>query len=437
MANGRYNGRGQVGRKRGERKSRCAYIGQGLLRLCVFVVLTGTILLSVKAVGRETGGQGAPGGQKSTVPEVRETAKVMHEWKELPRVEAIYSVCPAGSGWSHFYRDNTCAMAAAGSYLTAVKATLKDQPEGMTGTIEYSVNLSGSGWLDWSTDAAGAGQESGDAALEAIRVRLTGEMSEYYDVLYCVLQDGVWTDWVKNGEESGRSGMGLHMDGIRVSVARCRPGQETYAGEIDATKPMVALTYDDGPSRDVTPRILDKLEECGGHATFFMVGQQAERRPETVSRMAKLGCEVANHTYGHVSMNKLQPQELVEQISRTNQLVYDICGITPGLMRPVGGNENDIGLSVVGTMGMPAILWSVDTLDWKTRDAASTFERACGNVKDGDIILMHDLYGATGDASVAIIDELVRRGYQLVTVSELSAYRGGLVPGKSYAKFRP
>ena len=86
---------------------------------------------------------------------------------------------------------------------------------------------------------------------------------------------------------------------------------------------------------------------------------------------------------------------------------------------------------------MPAILWSVDTLDWKTRDASQTIQTVLENVKDGDIILMHDLYDATGDASETIIPELVSRGFQLVTVSELASYRGGMIPGKSYSQFRP
>ena len=86
---------------------------------------------------------------------------------------------------------------------------------------------------------------------------------------------------------------------------------------------------------------------------------------------------------------------------------------------------------------MPAVLWSIDTLDWKTRDAQNTINTVLENVKDGDIILMHDLYDATAEASQTIIPELINRGFQLVTVSELSAYRGGMLPGKTYSRFRP
>ncbi len=118
-------------------------------------------------------------------------------------------------------------------------------------------------------------------------------------------------------------------------------------------------------------------------------------------------------------------------------MVFNASGVTPVVMRPCGGATNDAGMVVAGTISMPAILWSIDTLDWRTKDAESTISAVLDHVRDGDIILMHDLYTATADASDVVIPELVNRGYQLVTVSELSSYRGGLLPGRSYSQFRP
>lgn len=403
-----------------------------LFAMCA--VLAGTVFLAVKAADLAA-------GEKTSLSEEaagpRETAEGQHVWQELPRIQGCVSVRPAGQTWSSYHRDNICALAPQGGYLTALRAHLDNQPESLTGAVEYSVNLSGSGWLPWSAADTELGDTSGDTALEAVSLRLTGELAEYYDILYCVLQNDAWTDWVMNGAEAGVSGAGLHVDGIRVSVVRRKPGQASFPGEIDPDRPMVALTYDDGPSGKVTPRILEKLEEHGAHATFFMVGERAEKCGEILNRMIRDGCETANHTYSHVSMNKLDPNGMQDQIGRTNDAVEKLCGVRPVLMRPVGGNENDLGLGALGAMGMPAILWSVDTLDWKTRDAASTVQAVRDKVQDGDIILMHDLYDATGDASMVIIDELAAQGYQLVTVSELSACRGGLKPGKSYTRFRP
>jgi peptidoglycan/xylan/chitin deacetylase (PgdA/CDA1 family) len=418
-------------RQRERRKRRILYGG-------IAVVLMLVIVLVVLAAGGLHRSKSASGVEpEQAVSGIRETAAAEHTWGELQPVDAIYSIMSAGAeDWSHYYKDDTFAMAPTGSFVKAIKVTLLNQPENLSGTIEYSVNLSGTGWLDW-TNGEEAGDAAGEAALEAVRVRLTGDLATYYEVWSSILQNGVWTDWVSDGETAGTEGVGLHMDGLRISVVRRHPGKTVYAGEIDPEKPMVALTYDDGPSATVTPKILDKLEEYGARATFFMVGQQAEKRPAVVTKMVELGCEVANHTYDHTSMNKLDAAQLQESLLHTNQVVRDITGVTPALMRPVGGNENDDGLAAIGALGMPAIRWSVDTLDWKTRDAASTIQKVRDNVKDGDIILMHDLYDATGEASMTIIEELVRQGYQLVTVSELASYRGGLQPGVSYTRFRP
>lgn len=354
----------------------------------------------------------------------------------LPDMGAIYGIAVNNVGWSHFFADNSYSMAPNGSFLTAIRATLNGQPEGMSGTIRYRVNLSGTGWLDWKEDGNEAGDAAGTTPLEGIAMELTGDLGKYYQVLYSVLQDSKWTDWVSDGAEAGAVGVGLHVDGVRISVVK-RTGGEVYAGNIDPTRPMVALTYDDGPSSTVTPRILKCLQDNGGRATFFMVGKQVIKSPDVLKQMVAQGCEVANHTYDHTLMTKVSPTELANQLVATNQVVSDACGISPVLMRPCGGAKTDAGMNIAGAISMPAIMWSIDTLDWKTRDSAQTIQNVLDNVKDGDIILMHDLYEATAEASETIIPELVNRGFQLVTVSELSSYRGGMIPGKSYSQFRP
>lgn len=374
------------------------------------------------------------GGSESAEPET-EAPKARRT--EVPELDAIYGIHVYGSGWSHFLADDAYCMAPVDKYVTAVRATLRNQPEDMTGTITYNVNLSGRGWLGWVEDAATAGDPDGEMPLEAISVKLTGELSEYYDVLYSVLQDGGWTDWVRNGEEAGVSGAGLRVDGIRLSVVKKQEGGISYAANIDPSKPMVALTYDDGPSAKNTPRILATLKENNVRATFFMVGKQAAKNTGLVAQMVEQGCEVANHTYDHTMMSKVDPVELTRQLEMTNQVVADASGVSPVLMRPCGGERNDAGMNAVGSISMPAILWSIDTLDWKTRDAQNTVNTVLEQVKDGDIILMHDLYEATAQASETIIPELIRRGYQLVTVSELASYRGGMLPGRTYSRFRP
>lgn len=202
--------------------------------------------------------------------------------------------------------------------------------------------------------------------------------------------------------------------------------------KIDKNKKMVALTYDDGPSI-YTPRILKTLKENNSVATFFVVGNRVPTYSDTVKKAHDMGCEIGNHTYEHKSLPNLSETEVKRQISKTNKEVKKAIGEKPVIMRPTGGATNT---NIKKWVGMPSIIWSVDTLDWKTRNADSTRRAVLNRVKDGDIVLMHDLYSATATASETIIPELVRRGYQLVTVSELAECRGGMKETGAYYSFR-
>lgn len=202
--------------------------------------------------------------------------------------------------------------------------------------------------------------------------------------------------------------------------------------KIDKNKKMVALTYDDGPSI-YTPRILKTLKENNSVATFFVVGNRVPMYSDTVKKAYDMGCEIGNHTYEHKSLPNLSETEVKRQISKTNKEVKKAIGEKPVIMRPTGGATNN---NIKKWVGMPSIIWSIDTLDWKTRNADSTRRAVLNRVKDGDIVLMHDLYSATATASETIIPELVRRGYQLVTVSELAECRGGMKETGAYYSFR-
>ena len=202
--------------------------------------------------------------------------------------------------------------------------------------------------------------------------------------------------------------------------------------KIDKNKKMVALTYDDGPSI-YTPRVLKTLKENNAVATFFVVGNRVPTYSDTVKKAHDMGCEIGNHTYEHKSLPNLSETEVKRQISKTNKEVKKAIGEKPVIMRPTGGATN---ANVKQWVGMPSIIWSIDTLDWKTRNADSTRRAVLNRVKDGDIVLMHDLYSATATASETIIPELVRRGYQLVTVSELAECRGGMKETGAYYSFR-
>lgn len=209
-------------------------------------------------------------------------------------------------------------------------------------------------------------------------------------------------------------------------------GEGILKRKIDLNGKMVALTYDDGPSQ-YTSAILDTLGQYGSVATFFVLGQRVSDFSDTIKRTYEMGCEIGNHTYSHQILTRVGVSSIQDQIASTNAAVQAVTGVSPVVMRPPGGGYNEM---VKSTVGMPLILWSIDTLDWKTRNAHSTQAAVLDHVKDGDIVLMHDLYSQTAEASKIIIPELVHRGYQLVTISELADCRGGMLNGMVYRMFQ-
>ena len=210
--------------------------------------------------------------------------------------------------------------------------------------------------------------------------------------------------------------------------------QKMLTYRIDPEKPMVALTFDDGPSQ-YTPRILDSLKKNEGHATFFEMGNRVGSYPQTVRRIYQMGCEIGSHSYDHPVLGNASVSTITSQLSRTDSNIKKLTGTAPALFRPPYGS---VGTNLRNSAGKPLILWSVDTLDWKYRDSNRVYNHVMSHVRDGDIILMHDLYSSTAGAAERMIPELKKKGYQLVTVSELAQYRKvNLKSGERYSQMRP
>lgn len=234
----------------------------------------------------------------------------------------------------------------------------------------------------------------------------------------------------EENQSDGTAADGMTTDGTAENSAPETPGRV-----IDPSRPMVALTFDDGPYAPVGNQIMDCLAQYGGKATFYVVGERCGRFKDEMQRMAAEGHEIGNHTYSHKYLNKLGAAEIQSQIQRGNEAILAVSGVPAATVRLPGGNKN---ATVLANVNAPMIMWSIDTLDWKTKNTASTVNAVLGQIKDGDIVLMHELYTATGNAAVQIIPALVEQGYQLVTVSELAQYRGcALENGKVYYSFRP
>lgn len=204
-------------------------------------------------------------------------------------------------------------------------------------------------------------------------------------------------------------------------------------GEIDPSKPMVALTFDDGPSPGPTTRILDTMEKYNVRATFFDLGNAMVRYPDIVKREAQLG-EVATHTYSHKNLNTLSKAKIQKELDLSKQAFNEVLGHDPVLLRPPYGNANN---TVKGLVEVPLINWNVDSLDWKYRNKDLILNEIdkFGDL-DGKIILMHSIHNTTADTVEVLIPDLIDRGYQLVTVSELAGYKGvQLEAGKLYRGF--
>ena len=198
---------------------------------------------------------------------------------------------------------------------------------------------------------------------------------------------------------------------------------------IDPTKPMVALTFDDGPSK-YTAEILKVLKENNSVATFFVLGSEVNKYKDVLNQVIAEGNEIGNHSYNHKNLKTITDEELYKQVQGTDDLVYIASGYTPKVMRPPYGiSDAELNKKI----NKPIVKWSIDALDWKNRDTDKVVAAVLNDVKDGDIVLMHDLYDSTAQAAKIIIPKLVEQGYQLVTVSEMSEYRDvTLTPGQQY-----
>lgn len=201
---------------------------------------------------------------------------------------------------------------------------------------------------------------------------------------------------------------------------------------LDTRKPMVALTFDDGPHPGITDEILKILDEYDSVATFFIVGERIEKNSEILKEMIRLNCELGHHTYSHQDMSRLSESELKHQLEMTQNVLNEVVDpqYVMKIARPTFGNTST---SLLNYMEFPLILWSIDTRDWSHKNKDKSVAEVLMHVQDGDVILMHDDYQATLEATRILVPELIQRGYQLVTVSELFTYKQiELLPSRIY-----
>lgn len=197
----------------------------------------------------------------------------------------------------------------------------------------------------------------------------------------------------------------------------------------------VALTFDDGPWPGTTNALLDGLAQRGVRATFFLVGEQVADRAETVRRMADEGHQIGLHTWHHVFLKGMTPDQITSQLDQTRAAIREIVGPVDLMLRPPYGFVDD---TLRQWAKAPIICWSLDTEDWKDPAPSRITADILRQVKDGDIILMHDIFDTSVTAALAAVDQLLAQGYRLVTVEELFAQRGqDPQPGAVYCSLPP
>lgn len=184
----------------------------------------------------------------------------------------------------------------------------------------------------------------------------------------------------------------------------------------------LALTFDDGPHPEHTKKILDFLARYNIRATFFVVGENAEIYPELIRRELSEGHEVGNHTYTHADLSKLSYRQQCDEVIFAENVLYEENEHRTCLLRPPGGLYNKNTFRMAQRFDYTVILWSLDTRDWAHTPSDKIVNKVLTKVKDGDVLLFHDYIAGdspTLSALEKIIPELIKRGYEFVTVSEL------------------
>ena len=350
-------------------------------------------------------------------------------------------------GWmSPVSTNQTVGTTGRGLRMEAIRAQVVSS--NITGGIEYQSHVQNIGWQGWVRDNAISGTSGQSLRLEAIQFRLTGELAQRFNLYYRVhIENHGWLDWARNGESAGSEGLSLRMEAMEfrlVAVGSQGPTNRTRplltrantfvpgpGGRVlDPNRPMVALTFDDGPATGNTTRIMNTLNRHGGRATFFVLGNRVASHRSIIQQLHSHGHEIAGHSWNHTQLTRLTVPSIQHDINITQNAIRGVIGTAPNFFRAPYGDINENVRTAARNTGVAMIQWNIDPEDWRHRNAVTTHARIMNQVSDGAIIVLHDIFSQTADAMETVIPELIRRGFQIVTVSELLHHRGiAVMPG--------
>lgn len=311
---------------------------------------------------------------------------------ETPELGKTYTYCVSQT------------LANASSAFEARKQTITYVPPVMFAEVKNSPKGAQLKWKAYDSAQSYSVFRKADGENEWTKISSNASGTEYYDTA-CPYQKKVSYKVAANLPNGGISG--------------ASPKATFYS--VDPNKKMVALTFDDGPYRPVTKKILSACKKYNARVTFFVVGSRVDAYSDCVQNAVKLGCEIGTHTYNHTVLTGISPEEMTREVRMANDAVEKYTKTKVKVVRCPGGNVDD---TVKATLKFPLINWNVDTLDWSTRNTSSTISNVKNHVSDGSIVLMHDLYESTGNAADSIMKYLTDKGYQIVTVSEMLDAKG-------------
>lgn len=189
---------------------------------------------------------------------------------------------------------------------------------------------------------------------------------------------------------------------------------------VSTEEKKIAISFDAAWGADKTKDILDVLDEFNVKATFFLVGIWIEKYEDMTKEIASRGFEIGSHSYNHPDFTKLDKVHMKAELESTNELLMKVTGKSPTLFRPPYGAYNDTLIEVLGELNMKGIQWDVDTLDWKGLRPTEVLNRVTSKVGNGSIILCHNNADHVVDSTRLILTTLLNKGYQFVTIGELT-----------------
>ena len=230
--------------------------------------------------------------------------------------------------------------------------------------------------------------------------------------------------------------VGLACLGLCALLRGAIPQDGQVAAALEVTEPkLIALTFDDGPRRSTTSKLLDGLAQRGVKATFFLIGLNLEGNEDLVVRMDREGHQIGIHSYNHKMLTGLSAADFYTEVGALREKLTDLLGHNGFVLRPPYGKVDE---NVRKLAGVPIILWSIDPEDWADTDTARQVAHIISRVQDGDIILLHDIYPSSVETALQVVDALLDEGFYFVTVDELFAARGiPLEDGQRYSCARP